>query len=107
MKFDMGATALPTLGNETENSSGQLVQLVNQLVRSVEPLEGKFNGRGRAAFQHFKNNTDEIAAALGVALSRIREGQAGMQEAFFTGDEHLESAANKAMGAQNFDAARF
>jgi uncharacterized protein YukE len=107
MKFDMGATALPTLNTDTEQSSESLVLLINQLVRSVEPLEGKFSGRGRAAFQQFKNNTDEIAAALGVALGRIREGQAGMQDAFFTGDEQQEGVAKQSMGTQNFDAARF
>ncbi|WP_103528061.1 hypothetical protein [Streptomyces sp. SM12] len=107
MKFDMGTTALPTLNKDTDLSSEQLVALVDRLVASVEPLEGKFSGRGRAAFQQFKNNTDEIAASLGVALGRIREGQAGMTEAFFSGDEQQETAAQRSMGAQNFDAARF
>ncbi|MGL4175585.1 MAG: hypothetical protein ACRCSN_05860, partial [Dermatophilaceae bacterium] len=64
MKFDMGDTTLSTLAKGTQGSTEDLGALVKQLVVAVEPLEGKFNGAGRQAFDAFKARTDEVAAEL-------------------------------------------
>ena len=49
MKFDMGSSTLSTLSSGTEGSHQDLGSLVLRLVAAAEPLEGKFNGAGRAA----------------------------------------------------------
>lgn len=107
MKFDMGNATLATLATNTTGSHEDLGALVKQLVAAAEPLEGKFNGAGRAAFDEFKARTDEISNDLNSSLARILEGQVGMDTAFQTGD--VESADNvaQAQGQANFDGARF
>ena len=107
MKFDMGNQTLSTLTTNTEGSNDDLGTLVQQLVASVEPLEGKFNGAGRAAFDQFKGRTDEISADLNSSLSRIVEGQGGMDTAFQTGDQESMDNSTSAQGSANFDGARF
>ncbi|TLQ42953.1 hypothetical protein [Streptomyces marianii] len=107
MKFDMGSTTLVTLGKSTIGSSDDLGTLIQWLIAAAEPLEGKFNGAGKAAFDSFKIRADEITDALNGSLSSILGGQAGMDEAFGSGDVEQEDNANKNMGAANFDAARF
>jgi hypothetical protein len=107
MKFDMGDSTLSTLARGTEGSSEDLGALVRQLVAAVEPLEGRFNGSGRAAFDAFKARTDEVAAELNVSLGLILQGQGGMDTAFQTGDVEAADNASRAQGAASFDAARF
>lgn len=107
MKFDMGNATLATLVTQTGGSTEDLGALVRRLVASVEPLEGKFNGAGRRAFDAFKARTDEVSYDLNASLGAILGGQRGMDTAFQTGD--MESADNSAhsLGAANFDGARF
>lgn len=107
MKFDMGATTLSTLTKQTQGSSDDLGSLIRQLIAAAAPLEGKFNGAGRAAFDSFKARSDEITAALNGALGAIVGGQAGMDTAFGTGDVEMSDNARSAEGSANFDAARF
>ena len=107
MKFDMGNHTLSTLTTNTAGSNDDLGALVKQLVASVEPLEGKFNGAGRAAFDQFKGRTDEISADLNSSLGRIVEGQGGMDTAFQTGDQESMDNSTSAQGSANFDGARF
>lgn len=107
MKFDMGSTTLAQLGKSTVGSSDDLGALIQQLVAAAQPLEGKFNGAGRAAFDAFKDNSDEITAALNGSLSAILGGQGGMNESFNTGMQEQADVVNQHMGAANFDAARF
>ncbi|MDT9698696.1 hypothetical protein [Streptomyces sp. P17] len=107
MKFDMGSTTLSDLGKSTVGSSEDLGTLITLLIQAAEPLEGKFNGAGKAAFDTFKVHADEITNALNSSLSAILGGQSGMDTAFGTGDVELEDNANQNMGAANFDAARF
>ncbi|WP_344924556.1 hypothetical protein [Saccharopolyspora gregorii] len=54
MKFDMGSSTLSTLTKQTQGSSDDLGTLIRQLIAAAEPLEGKFNGAGRAAFDGFQ-----------------------------------------------------
>ncbi|MFF9895457.1 hypothetical protein [Streptomyces longispororuber] len=107
MKFDMGETTLAVLGKQTSGSSDDLGALIRALVSAAEPLEGKFNGAGKATFDSFKLRADEITAALNGSLQSILGGQAGMDEAFATGTQEQSDNANRNMGAANFQAARF
>ncbi|WP_328552854.1 MULTISPECIES: hypothetical protein [unclassified Streptomyces] len=107
MKFDMGSSTLADLGKSTAGSTEDLGTLIQALVQAAEPLEGKFNGAGKAAFDSFKAHTDEITAALNGSLGAILGGQGGMDTAFGSGDVEQEDNAQQNMGQSNFDAARF
>ncbi|MFD9338056.1 hypothetical protein ACFWBF_27180, partial [Streptomyces sp. NPDC060028] len=87
MKFDMGARVLTDLQSQSQNSSSDLGLLIRQLVAAGAPLEGKFNGSGKAAFDLFKSRSDEITSALNGALAAILGGQSGMDKAFGSGDQ--------------------
>lgn len=82
MKFDMEATTLSTLTKKTSSSSDDLGSLVRQLAVAADPLEGFFDGEGRASFDDFKTRTDEIAVEIDAALSSVLMGIAGMDKAF-------------------------
>jgi hypothetical protein len=107
VKFDMGAQTLSNLVRDTRGSSDDLGSLVRQLVQAAQPLEGKFNGTGRAMFDQFKARADQIASDLNSSLSAILGGQSGMDSAFGTGDQEQGDNARQQMAAANFDAARF
>jgi uncharacterized protein YukE len=107
MKFDMGAQTLSSLTRQTQGSSDDLGTLIKQLIAAAEPLEGKFNGAGRAAFDSFKANADSITAELNGSLNAILGGQSGMDAAFGQGDNEMADTATSAQGSANFDAARF
>ena len=93
MKFDMGASTLSTLTKQTSGSNDDLGGLVKELVAAAEPLEGKFNGSARAAFDGFKERTDDIAAELDTA--------------FVQGEQDMVDSTRSAQSSANFDAARF
>jgi uncharacterized protein YukE len=107
MKFDMGSSTLSTLTQQTQGSSDDLGSLIQQLIAAAAPLEGKFNGASRAAFDSFKSRSDEITAELNGALGAIVGGQSGMDTAFNTGDTEMSDNARSAEGSANFDGARF
>ncbi|MFD7434299.1 hypothetical protein, partial [Streptomyces sp. NPDC059861] len=87
MKFDMGAQTLSSLMRDSRGSSDDLGTLIRQLVQAAQPLEGKFNGTGRAMFDQFKARADEITSELNGSLSAILGGQSGMESAFSSGDQ--------------------
>ncbi|PJJ05042.1 hypothetical protein BX264_5493 [Streptomyces sp. 2333.5] len=107
MKFDMGAQTLSTLRSQSQGSGTELGALIRQLVQAAQPLEGKFNGAGKVAFDSFKSHADEITAELNSALTAIVGGQSGMESAFSSGDQEQADNARSQMSAANFDAARF
>lgn len=107
MKFDMGATTLSTLNSQTDTAGGDLTLLINQLVNAADPLQGNFNGAGRAAFDSFKANADAISAELNGALTTIRDGQTAMDRSFVTGDLEMKDHADASEGKAHFDTARF
>jgi hypothetical protein len=107
VKFDMGASTLSSLTKQTQGSSDDLGSLIRQLIAAAEPLEGKFNGAGRAAFNSFKARADEITGALNSSLGAILGGQSGMDTSFQQGDTEMADNATSAQGSANFDAARF
>ena len=107
MKFDMGSSTIATLTQETDGSAGELTALIQMLIAAAEPLEGKFNGEGKVAFDQFKLNSDDVSHALNSALNAILGGQSGMDQSFGEGDQEHGDNSRQAMGAANFDAARF
>lgn len=107
MKFDMGASTLGTLTKQTSTSSDDLGALVKELVISAEPLEGRFNGTARAAFDGFKQRTDEVAAELNSSLGGILGGISGMDTAFVQGEQEMAEGTQAAETSVSYDAARF
>ncbi|MCW7945299.1 hypothetical protein AAW14_25675 [Streptomyces hygroscopicus] len=107
MKFDMGVQTLSTLIKGSRGSSSDLGALVRRLVQAAQPLEGKFNGAGRVAFDQFKGRADGIAGELNSSLAAILGGQSGMESAFGSGDQEQGENARRQMSAANFDGARF
>ncbi len=107
MKFDMGSQTLSTLTSQSRYSSDDLGGLIRQLVDAAQPLEGKFNGQRKAAFDQFKARSDEVTAGLNAALAKFLGGQTGMDKAFTSGDQEAAENANQSMASANFDAARF
>ena len=107
MKFDMGDATLAQLTQRTAGSGDELGALIKQLVVAAEPLEGRFDGAGKAAFDNFKVRADEIAAELDSALRSIVGGQSGMNKSFVAGEVTMADDARQAMGSAPFDAARF
>lgn len=107
MKFAMGAETLSVLTKKTSSSSDDLGALVKELAAAAEPLQGTFNGAGRAAFDAFKGETDRIAVELNGALSAVLQGISGMDRAFVEGDGQMADETRSTQGAASFDAARF
>src|SRR6185312_5449340 len=107
VKFDMGQATLSTLSRSTQGSTDDLGALIRQLIGAAEPLEGNFNGAGRAAFDAFKARADAVTGELNGALGAILQGQGGMESAFGHGDSEFADNAAQAAGAADFDAARF
>ena len=106
-KFDMGADTLGTLRTQTSGSNDELGGLIQQLVQAATPLEGNFNGAGKAAFDRFKMRGDEITGELNRSLSAILGGIGGRVTSVGVGEQDMASMARSAEGAAKFDAARF
>lgn len=106
-RWDMGHDTLSTLTQRTQSSTEELKSLIQQLVRAAEPLMGKFDGAGKAAFDDFKSHADQISTDLGKGLVSVNTGQSGMNKAFTTGDNTMADQARSTMSSANFDAARF
>lgn len=107
MKFAMGAQVLTNLTKQTSGASGDLGALVRKLADSAEPLQGRFNGAGRQAFDRFKSETDSIANELNGALASVLQGISGMDRSFQEGDQDMAQSTSSLEGSSNFDAARF
>ena len=107
MKFAMGSETLTQLTKQTSTSTDDLGSLVKELFDSAEPLQGKFNGAGRAAFDGFKGETDRIATELNAALASVLMGIHGQDRAFLEGEQEMVDATSSAQAGANFDAAKF
>ena len=107
MKFAMGAETLSQLTTATSSASGDLGALVRELVVAAEPLQGRFNGAGRAAFDQFKAHTDEIADELNAALRAVLGGIEGQNVAFVQGEQQMVEETRSAHTTAGFDSARF
>jgi uncharacterized protein YukE len=107
MKFAMGAETLSVLTKQTSTSHDDLGSLVKELFASAEPLQSKFNGAGRGAFDKFKGSTDEIAGELNAALAAVLGGIQGQNVAFQQGEQQMVDETNSAQAGAGFDSARF
>ncbi|WP_084128045.1 hypothetical protein [Demequina sp. NBRC 110055] len=107
MKFAMGSQTLGQLTKQTQTSGEDLASLVRQLGDAAEPLEGRFNGTARAAFDQFKVNTDQIAVELSGALQAVLAGVAGMDRSFVESESEMADQTRSSQGSVSFDAARF
>ncbi|OLT36697.1 hypothetical protein BJF79_30885 [Actinomadura sp. CNU-125] len=106
-RWDQGEQTLVTLANNTGDRGEELATLAKQLIVAAEPLAGKFNGAGKAAFDGFKARSDQIAADLKGGLDRVNTGQIGMEQAFASGDRSMADEAGRMQSAANFDGAKF
>ncbi len=107
LKFAMGAQTLTTLQQQTSSAGDDLGALVRQLAAAADPLEGRMNGAGRAAFDQFKGNVDHISVELNAALGSVLQGIAGQNRAFLEGENAQADETRAAQSASAFDAARF
>lgn len=107
MKFAMGADTLSTLTKQTSSSHDDLGSLVRRLAQAADPVQDDFQGRAKAVFLEFKQNTDSIADGLNMALASVLEGIGGQNVAFLEGEAQMADETRAAMGSVSFDAARF
>jgi hypothetical protein len=107
MKFAMGSDVLAMLTKATSGSSDDLGVLVRQLFEAAEPLEGKFQGAGRGAFDRFKSRVDGISVELNASLNAVLAGVGGMDRAFTEGETTIVETTQSAEAGAAFDAARF
>ncbi|GAA4264463.1 hypothetical protein GCM10022256_00750 [Frondihabitans peucedani] len=107
VKFAMGADTLGVLGKKTGSANQDLGAQVKSLLAAAEPLQGKFNGQGRAAFDRFKSQSDQVANELNASLAAVLQGIGGMNTSFGQGDQQMADEQSQAAGSVNFDAARF
>lgn len=107
MKFAMGGETLTQLTKQTSSSNDDLGALVRQLADAAEPLQGKFNGAGRAAFDKFKVETDRIATELNGALAAVLGGISGQNTAFLQGEQQMVDETTASQSGASFEAARF
>lgn len=103
----MGAETLPTLIKRTQSAHQDLGALVRQLLAAAAPLEGKFNGAARAAFDSFKSHADQISADLNLGVASITSGQQGMHVAYLDGDQQMTDNTRRGEGGVSFEAATF
>ena len=107
MKFAMGAGVLTALARKTSTSSDDLGAVVRELSAAAEPLEGRFHGAGRQAFDRFRRRTGEIAVELDTALASVLVGIDGMDRAFTEGDQTMADETRATEGSASFASARF
>ncbi len=105
--FDMGAETLGTLTTQTSSSHDDLGAQVRLLAAAADPLEGRFNGEGRAAFDAFKDASDQIAIDLNTALAAVLEGIRGQNVAYVQGEEQLVGETTSAHHGSGVEFARF
>ena len=103
----MGAEVLTQLTKQTSSANDDLGGLVKDLFKAAEHIYGKFNGNGRAAFDKFNGQTNQIANELNAALASVLGGIGGQNVAFLQGEQQMVDDTNAAAAGANFDAARF
>lgn len=107
MTFDMGAQTLAQLTTATSSAHDDLGANVRALYDAAAPLESRFNGEGRAAFDRFKADTDQIAVELNAALAAVLGGIEGQNVAFVDGEQQMAQETGAAYSGAAFDSARF
>ena len=107
MTFDMGAQTLTRLSTATSSAHDDLGANVRALYEAAAPLEGRFNGQGRAAFDRFKAHTDQIATELNAALAAVLGGIDGQNSAVIQGEQQMVEETDATHAAAPFAAAVF
>lgn len=107
MYFNMVDDALPTLNKKTSASHQDIGTLIKELIASVAPLEGKFEGAAYVQFQNFKLNADQITIDLQNSVGEVGEGQTGMHRAFVTGVDGMVANARTTAGSADYSTANF
>jgi uncharacterized protein YukE len=107
VKFAMGADTLRRLGTKTDRANHDLGAQVKSLLVAAEPLQGAFNGQGRAAFDRFMSQSDRVAGELNASLAAVLQGIVGMDASFGQGDEQMADEQSRIAGSVTFEAARF
>ena len=107
MTFDMGAQTLSRLSTATSSAHDDLGSNVRALYDAAAPLENRFNGQGRAAFDRFKADTDQIATELNAALAAVLGGIDGQNTAFVQGEQQMHEETDAAHARSPFESARF
>ena len=107
MYFNMMDDALPTLNKKTSASHQDIGTLIKELIASVAPLEGKFEGAAYVQFQNFKMNADQITIDLQNSLGEVGGGQSGMHRAFVTGVDEMVANARTTAGSADYNTANF
>lgn len=107
LKFAMGSEVLTQLTQQTGSAGDDLGALVKELAIAAEPLENRFNGAGRAAFDKFKVEVDGISIELNAALNSVLTGIAGQNRSFIEGEQSIVDETSAAQAGSAFDAARF
>ncbi|MGI5328361.1 hypothetical protein [Actinomadura nitritigenes] len=105
--WDQGAATLVDLTSRTGDRGDELAVLIKRLIAAAEPLSGRFNGAGKAAFDRFKEHSDQITADLEGHLNRVHTAQAGLETAFGGGDHQMADAAARKMAGAVFDNTKF
>jgi uncharacterized protein YukE len=105
--FDMGGETLGALTTQTSSANDDLGTQVRALAVAADPLEGLFNGEGRAAFDLFKAESDQIAIELNAALAAVLEGIRGQDLAYREGEQQMSSDTTAAHSGAGFESARF
>ena len=62
-----------------ETRAEELRLLEAMLFAAAEPIQGKFNGAGRAAFDRFKGETDQIANELNLSFKTVETHRENMK----------------------------
>ena len=107
MTFDMGAQTLSRLTTATSSAHDDLGANVRALYEAAAPLEGRFNGEGRAAFDRFKADTDQIATELNQALAAVLAGIDGQNVAYVDSEQQMAGDTGTAHAGVDLVAARF
>lgn len=105
--YDVGAETLSVLTNQSSTAHDELTAKVRELAAAAEPLEGRFNGSARAAFDAFKSDSDQIAVELNAALAAVVEGIQGQNLALVQGEQEMEADIGTSHAGAGVETARF
>lgn len=92
----MGSETLTQLTRHTSTAHDELTASVHKLAAAADPLEGRFNGSARGAFDRFKYGADEIANRLNLALASVLAGVDGQNVSFLEGEQEMSDQTNAA-----------
>ncbi|NLS09979.1 hypothetical protein HGQ17_08205 [Nesterenkonia sp. MY13] len=105
IRFDMEEDILERQMNRSSTESEELNRAIENFKAAAAPLEGKFNGSAKAAFNNFKVRTDEISTTLNNALVGICQSIEGQNTSFRSGVSDATDYHQSQMNTANWDGA--